>query len=290
MQTVAEHFDLSPARGYTPRSRKFKFDETMSKRLVGIEVEVERVNDDESAPTGWNVKGDGSLRNNGVEFITPPIESGWVPGMFQRLLEFLDENAAFTMRTSIHVHVNAQDLTLTQAYETLCWYALVEPLLYRFVGRSRENSVFCVPLYKNSSATQLYLSSGRFQRHVEWRKYNGFNLACLSSMGTLEFRQMSGTNSTPHLTNWVKLVTRLVDFTKNNTGPTPHEWLLGDVDYNYAWRTIQEILGELTSLVDHFVTDDTLATGLESMRRVFIGSPTLIPTSSAIEFVKKYSL
>jgi len=75
---------------------------------------------------------DGSLRNNGVEFITRPVT-------FPRALELFDYlhnnlklgDEPYTHRTSTHVHVNVASMSMQQLKNFVLLYALFEPVFFK---------------------------------------------------------------------------------------------------------------------------------------------------------------
>lgn len=202
-----------------------------SKRAIGIEVEVENINAARGTSTPyWVGKEDGSLRNRGYEFVTPPMPAN-VGGtallkLFNNVLK--DDEYSFTPRTSVHVHVNAQDLSPDQIKNLIIVYGLFENLLYSFVGRGRKRSIFCVPMMHT---TYGHDSMERSLNHLRWQKYMGLNLCTLMSFGTAEFRHMHGTNDIEKLNIWIGLVTNLVDYAAKVSHKTIRS-MLANKDFN----------------------------------------------------------
>lgn len=191
--------------------------EVPSERLIGIEVEVENHSPLHTSTSGiWSREVDGSLRNNGTEYISNPIEARCAPYAIRELLgECLNkEVCCFGPRTSIHIHVNAQDLTEKQIINATLLYSVVEPLLYKFTGRNRIKNIYCVPVSDTNLLIALMATSlNRVARN--WPKYSGLNLLPLVSKGTLEFRHMHGTFDYNKVSVWVRMITRIVDISKS---------------------------------------------------------------------------
>jgi hypothetical protein len=195
---------------------------------VGIEIEVERVfrtsgvlllEGDESFSEAhvWNNVEDGSLRNNGREFVSLPLKGNDI--LFA--LDFLETTLKkeknciaheFTDRTSVHVHMNVRDLTMEQIKSLILTYIVVEPLLYSFVGGDRSKNIFCVPITDASLTETLnyILTTTEHRRFLsgigDWLKYTGFNLLPILSYGTVEFRHMLGTCSAKGLGTWINIL------------------------------------------------------------------------------------
>ena len=84
--------------------------------ITGIEVEVENVNASETqAPShSWRVEHDGSLRNMGIEYISLPTKPEHIESAITYLFDdILPTTAHFSPRTSIHIHFNCRDSTLS---------------------------------------------------------------------------------------------------------------------------------------------------------------------------------
>lgn len=104
--------------------------------LYGLELEIENVpNWDELVVAGMSSVEDGSLRNDGREFLTAPSTYSVVCNTLERFFErakLTDNN--YSERCSIHVHANCQDLTTDQLSGLCMLYQVYERLLYMFVG------------------------------------------------------------------------------------------------------------------------------------------------------------
>lgn len=185
-------------------------DDEWKGRLIGIEVEVEDISKfNQSKASVWSVTSDGSLRNNGHEFITVPIPWKAHKTALQDLMRSINEDCAFSCRTSIHIHVNVRDLTSTQVKLATHMYLLAEDSLYKFVGMGRKDNIFCIPVL----ATKAYCNPGTSISTVasRWSKYNGFNLAPLANYGTIEFRHMAGRKDLESLSQWIEAIVSIVD-------------------------------------------------------------------------------
>lgn len=186
------------------------------KYLFGIEVEGERV----AAQGGqllhyWTTTNDGSLRNNGIEFVSTPIRAEQIPYAILNLQEYL-RNIEFTERTSVHVHMNVRDLSIHDIFSLLTLYALFERVLFKWVGHDRETNVFCTPLTETNyhkNYKNLYKNVGDIRHY--WNKYTALNLVPMSEKGTIEFRHLYGTLNKDVICTWVNLLSCLKNYIKN---------------------------------------------------------------------------
>lgn len=187
------------------------------KTLVGIEVEVENVMaiDPNIGLMLWQMKEDGSLRNNGREFVTPgAIPCSLVEPALKLLFNGLNPDIDFSNRTSIHVHVDVRQLTLQQIVALLLTYLTVENLLFKFVGNSRRTNIFCTPISETGIIEGVSADPKKFIHSIQntWMKYTGLNLLPIANFGSVEFRHMPGTNNVNKLLAWVDMITRLKQF------------------------------------------------------------------------------
>lgn len=211
--TVGKYFGLRPVVGAPlgPAPAVPEAFNITSQCLIGIEVEMEQcICEAEYAPAFWGRTIDGSLRNFGAEWVSRPFPANCAAGMLYELFNrCVKKQYSFTPRTSIHVHLNAQDMSGTQLQSFLAVYALFEDVLYSFVGRGRRRNIFCVPIMDT-------ILPDAFNAHgldVTWEKYTGLNLCPISQQGTVEFRHMHGTDDIRKLTTWIALITSLKEFT-----------------------------------------------------------------------------
>jgi hypothetical protein len=175
--------------------------------LVGIEIEVENITDTIPITHYWQVKTDGSLRNNGFEFTSLPIRGKQIEPAMRHLSKALRQynNPDFSIRTSCHVHLNVRDMTWDQIKTLVLLYAIFERHFFYVAGTKREESIFCVPIYK----TQILQHLDSFQtRWNLWHKYCALNLIPIlgkddtKRYGTVEFRHLYGTDDVETIVQW----------------------------------------------------------------------------------------
>jgi hypothetical protein len=188
-----------------------------SLELVGIEVEVENAgNLTANLNKTWTMVADGSLRNTGIELITKPIPAKDAPLALEYLLKhYLTQDCCFSPRTSVHVHLNVQDLTRGQVVDYILLYAVYEKLFYKFAGRGRAKNIYCVPLSDCDLLT--YMCEMGETRDRQWSKYTGLNTLPILTYGTVEFRHMHGTYDVGKLSTWINLITKLKEYIKGST-------------------------------------------------------------------------
>lgn len=197
--------------------------------LTGLELEIEHAQDLDCGDY-FNDTEDGSLRNNGREFVSVPMNYGTTE---EALKQFFSINEihpdAYSERTSVHVHVNAQDMTFKQVASVLAIYQVFERMLFTFIGDERDKNIFCVPLSETVLTHNACnrLTSGQRAHDVvyEWSKYTAFNLMPLAKFGTIEFRHMAGTADVQRILQWLRIINCIFHYAKTNDYATIREML-----------------------------------------------------------------
>ena len=178
--------------------------------LAGIECEVESINYVDAAVPSFKAEADGSLRNNGTEFISVPLEREHLINEFKNLhanIVFHDKKEAFSPRTSTHVHVNVRNLDEVNVKNMLLFYALFEEFFFAMVNPVRRENIHCVPLNETLLPTKYKQSIWALAKG--WHKYTALNLLPIMKLGTVEFRHLQGTDDDALLDRWLKTLENL---------------------------------------------------------------------------------
>jgi hypothetical protein len=195
--------------------------------LLGVEVEAESVkgwNADLDARAGyWLSKEDGSLRNGGMEFVfAEPLFGADAVAAVEYLCKTAQLNKwSISERTGLHVHVDVRSMELEQFRLMLTTYALMEPLVYNWVGDRRQENMFCLPWYHADTDIDLIayvLSRGEKEplkaKQVlkDLKKYTGLNLTATYNFGTVEYRQLKTTFDFNRIIMWLNIVLSIKKF------------------------------------------------------------------------------
>jgi hypothetical protein len=184
--------------------------------LFGVEIEVEDAAGAEELP-GWTLTHDGSLRNNGMEYI---FSKGYNYSTSHKLLTQWAEYAARTKfkhnyRTSLHIHANVADLNMNQLLGLFCTYYVLEPM---FFDDGRWESPYCIPIteascYLTSAISCLTHNDGDYLGNLGIMdyKYMALGTCRLMDLGTFEFRMFTGANDAAHLIKRLDYVNLLVN-------------------------------------------------------------------------------
>lgn len=238
-------------------SKKKWEDDERNPFMCGCEYEIEHILDFNGTvldDLGIIITDDHSLRNNGREFISPICNTDKQITIFQALVDnVITGKDRFSDRTSIHVHVNVRSLSLNSLKEFLLLYALVEPLFFKYVGKTRENSIYCVPL----GATYLPNLYGESIEKIlkNWHKYTALNLLPViggdgsKKLGSVEFRHMYGTVLESEFIPFLSAIESL--FYRISTAPSGWkvtEYLLDfDKTIQLVRETVPTLIGNLSN-------------------------------------------
>ncbi|HEY9816796.1 MAG TPA: amidoligase family protein, partial [Candidatus Obscuribacterales bacterium] len=190
---------------------------------LGIEVELENVRDPErgfeqiEGKQFWAMVHDGSLRNNGVEYLTnPPFKYDELPEVLQQLETIVNAvpDSRATCRTGLHVHVNVSDMTVEQVRNMILLSVLYEPGLIWHCGEDRASNIYSLASSQGDFILghinqMMHGDSNRFGHHVigcRELKYSSLNIGAIAGKGTLEYRMHRGTKSSQDIGKWVDIL------------------------------------------------------------------------------------
>lgn len=222
---------------------------------VGIEIEVEGENLREVHNAFWKSEDDGSLRgefpHQRCEYIfkkpQPYDKVGAIVGNLKKELEDAEFN--FSHRTSCHVHVNVQELTLEQLLNMMYIYLLVEEPLINFCGRVRKGNQFALRLQDAEGilnhVQRLFERGAGVIEEIQQDevRYAALNIAAVAKYGSLEFRGMRGTMDENIIIPWVETLINIRELAKAYENPqavynayiatTPEQFLHRVTDQHY---------------------------------------------------------
>jgi len=187
--------------------------------LYGVELEIENVpNYEDFRTAGITDKADGSLRNNGREFVTTVMSLSnlnYCLNAFFTKAKLTKEN--YSERCSVHVHTNVTDMEWDQLKTLLMIYQVVEPLLFEWIGEERNNNIFCVPLHQTNITYKSITKDSDFTKYKRWEKYTALNLLPMYSLGSVEWRHMAGTCDLTRIITWCQLIGSIFQYAKSHT-------------------------------------------------------------------------
>src|SRR6185312_4452554 len=218
---------LSRVLGKPKGKQSFKIDSrwVLPECLIGLEHEYEGVKDRtlpiHSFSELWSYHEETSLKDLGAEYVlSNPLFGEDLSNALQWMTDHaVGQKWKCTKRTGIHVHMDVRDLEVPQLAGLSLLYAALEPLIYKWVGDSRDVSHFCVPLYKADDALfdacsiirsafqdQKAGSSLTLKKSEDFKRYAGFNLHALHKFGSIEFRHLQTTHDRQRIEDWINIL------------------------------------------------------------------------------------
>lgn len=220
---------VSERFGHRPDVRSNAADNrVVGTNLVGIEVELENIqhgNGVQERLSMWQTTHDGSLKDNGLEFIfIQPF--GGVDIL--RALEELEgallacgEEPRLSERTSVHVHVDIRDLTEDEYTNLLILYLIFERSLFRVCGPERASNTFCRALCETyglvTQIANMRIDPDVIPMEIERvnrNKYMAVNMGSTLNFGSIEFRGHRGEWRSKPILQWVNLLLSLKEFSQ----------------------------------------------------------------------------
>lgn len=196
-----------------------------STTLLGVEIEVENFGSKSLDMTKghasyWKHEEDHSLRNNGREFVfAEPLFGLDVVNALNWLCSHAKENKyAISSRTGLHVHTDVRSLSIPAMKNMCILNALVEPLIYNWVGGGRDKNIFCLPWFMAEADISVIGKSLQFcmdpkmnpamarDQFAKVNRYAGFNMAALTKYGTIEWRHLRTTFDFNRILDWINII------------------------------------------------------------------------------------
>lgn len=194
--------------------------------MIGLEFELENMPYDEVLDSTnstfnkyWSVTNDGSLRNNGLEFVLrrPRMGAGISTALtsLEALFKRVQNKPECTQYTSTHVHLDVSQMTMYDYMKFLFVYRYFDEALTMSCGKHRYGNLYCLT-FEQANAGFLKLkdviSTEGFSfrdYNMENHKYGSCNLAATNHYGSLEFRALGGCTSKNEAADWINTLCQI---------------------------------------------------------------------------------
>jgi hypothetical protein len=218
------------------------------KDRFGIEFELEGEGLPKSV-AGWDVTHDGSLRNNGLEYVTS------TPYTLEDALSAIAAMEKATAKSKIantgyagtHIHVNVSDLSITKMFNfALLFLALEDIIASRYYGEGRKGNLFCL-CASDAEGLINYIYRAVIKGDLTILKtddirYSSLNFSSLFKHGTLEFRGQDGIGDFNRARDWLRFLAAFKTRSTQFDDPVAMLMVSSRTDGRFA----EEFLGELT--------------------------------------------
>ena len=271
---------LSDISNTSVDKRLFRADDSLPlpTNKVGIEIEIEDIPSytevGQITKSGyWTKEQDYSLRGKSVELVSIPLFGKDISAALEVVKTTLQKSkVSFSIRTSVHVHLECIDMSPKQLVNFVLLYSVFEKVLFSFIASHREDNIYCLPFYRSEGIKNLLVSMIRSLNKYSksevkstiraWPKYSAMNICNIPSIGTIEFRALEGTIDKDRIITWIKMLMAIKkyslefiestdDLPKIVSGYSPVEYVL-------------EVFGE--DLIEYFNLDNLEQNILEGVR------------------------
>ena len=155
---------------------------------------------------------------NPAECVTPPLRSTDGFESLKSCCKTLsDIGARANSSCGLHVHIGARGLSDQEYCNVFVNYMRLETAIESFLAPSRRglNSRWCQSLRKHENAVLTAYSKDSMCNVFEGRYYR-VNAKSYRAHNTIEFRQHQGSTNFTKISNWVKFLGKLVEYSKTN--------------------------------------------------------------------------
>lgn len=211
------------------------FQRCPSGRKYGIEIEALLEEGKDHLPSDqnqcWRQVHDGSLGENGREFVSPIFHGDQGFNEIEKFCEVLKQWGYFVKRQcGLHVHIDGRDLICEDVKMLLKITRYFEPVLYAMLPPSRYEGTYSVPLerfpksrFRIKACDEEALKRfwyGRTGEKVDLKskyhhsRYYGLNIHSWFFRRSLEFRYHSGTLNPAKIMNFITICQTFVDRAK----------------------------------------------------------------------------
>jgi hypothetical protein len=199
--------------------------------------------------TKWVLKPDSSC---GIEVCSPPLRSAGGCNQLREAIQQINtcEKVNADERCSMHVHIEIEDLNLSELAYLIEKWVNFEPFFFLLTNDLRWLNQYCVPLgFAHQFASKEPLSLQTIIDKLSEYKYYVINLYhyVKNRKKTIEFRCMGneGCLNSDDAINWIKLLICFVDRCKDNKQLNP---------LNFEYKSVSEALNFLQ--LHKFFNDD----------------------------------
>ena len=216
---------------------------------VGLEIEVEGVNLP-WAKKFWNNEEDGSLKGpESREYVLKcPLDLEGVKESLDYLdALYIESNTEVheTVRAGVHVHINCQDLTISQLYNFITIYLILEEMMVKWCGENREGNLFCLRSMDADFLLAMLIKAARMKKFQllfsDDLRYGSMNVKALGTYGSLEFRAMRGTRDLSLIYKWAEMLLSLREKAKEYDRPSD---IIREFSGGYCEQFVRGVLGD----------------------------------------------
>ena len=188
-------------------------------RTMVRQFEVENIRRVLETVKFWTVVNDGSLRNNGKEFLlSQPLCGKDLSEALESIDKYLTKiKAEVNDRTGLHIHLDVRKKKVGEVRNLVLLLVSLERILIKVSG-DRADSNFCVPTsncHKSIAdfGSLFFNNSDHMYHSVRYaEKYSVLNIKNMCKLGSLEIRCHEGTYKKEALIRWIEIIYKIEKF------------------------------------------------------------------------------
>ncbi len=237
----------------------------------GIEIETEGNNLPHVDTKVWKSEADGSLRGESYEYVLrKPIPFGAEKAALAELKEaWVTQGSKIknSPNAGVHVHINCSDLTVTQLFNYISLYLVVEEILVNKCGVDRIGNLFCLRASDAEYLIDMLVESVKQQNlhilHTDDLRYASINVKALGDYGSVEFRAWRADGDLEAVGWWCRLLQHLKHLAREIDNPAQ---IVADSSMMGSYGFFTKVLGPFAKDIEWNDSFDQAI--LDSVRRV----------------------
>lgn len=194
---------------------------------IGIELEIEGSRLPEVSTSFWKSERDGSLRGESFEYVLrkpiPFDKTKEALNEIQKEWDGAESRIKDSPNAGTHIHINCSDLTVTQLFNYVSLYLVVENILVDTCGIDRIGNLFCLRSgdaeFLVDSIVQAVREADLSVLHTDDLRYASINLKALGDYGSIEFRAWRSDGDLEAVAWWASLLQHLKEKAKAIDNP-----------------------------------------------------------------------
>ncbi len=245
---------------------------------IGVEIEINTPDSRDAFNSRyWNTVPEGSVQGFEAVLAQPLGGSELVTALdeAEREIEGLRGDDKFPELTSVHIHTDIRDMTVTQLINFLTLSIMFENVLYNYVEPHRSKNHFCLPM---SDATECLHKLKSFVTHHRADtltrdrihslfqagdvKYAGINLSSIPRYGSLEFRMHHGTANSTDLIRWINILLKIKEYAMGE-GRSPTNILETKISIGIS-TIFEEVLGDYSGILRYEGIEEDILDGIRN--------------------------
>lgn len=237
----------------------------------GIEIETEGSSLPRIDSRVWKSEADGSLRGESYEYVLrKPIRFGEEAAALAELKaewEAAGSKIKNSPNAGVHVHINCSDLTVTQLFNYISLYLVVEEILVNKCGVDRIGNLFCLRASDAEYLIEMLITAVRNQDlhvlHTDDLRYASINVKALGDYGSVEFRAWRADGDLEAVGWWCRLLHHLKALAREIDNPAQ---IVADSSMMGSYGFFTRVLGDFAKDIEwNAAFDDAIR---NSVRRV----------------------